>query len=141
MGASLAYKHTDADLDEIREILGIVRDCLAELGIGSYCLLLDDELDPNQTPPQFMAHAFEKINGRKLLFVVLMSSEKSEGMLMEVGYAIAKGIPVIVAVRNGVENTYLPEMACLAIPWTTAPALESALKKEDIQVAIRKAVG
>ena len=31
-------------------------------------------------------------------------------MLMEVGYAFSRGKRIVIAIKKGVENTYLPEM-------------------------------
>lgn len=39
-------------------------------------------------------------------------------MILEVGYCIAKGIPVVIAVKEGVKNTYLPEMGKKTFTWS-----------------------
>jgi nucleoside 2-deoxyribosyltransferase len=73
--------------------------------------------DKGKTAGEIMAHAFSVIDSSEFLFVILASEEKSEGMILEVGYCIAKGIPVIIAVKEGVKNTYLPEMGKKTFVW------------------------
>lgn len=48
-------------------------------------------------------------------------------MLMEVGYAIARDVPVVVATHMGVKNTYLPDMADQTIRYDSLQDLSSKI--------------
>lgn len=113
MGYFVAYRHTGADPKRLEKLLPAVCDSLTERGHAVYCTYFDEEQfkATGQKPRQIMEHAFSKIEEMGGLFVVMDSEEKSEGMLMEVGYCAARGLGVIVAKRNGIENTYVPNMA------------------------------
>lgn len=113
MGYFIAYKHTGEDPKKLEALLTPLRDTLVAHGEEMYCTFFDDDSFRAKVmgPAEIMHHAFRKIEALGTLLVVLDSPDRSEGMLMEVGYCIAKSIPIIVARRTGVENTYVPDMA------------------------------
>lgn len=74
-----------------------------------------------------MAHAFYVIDNSDILFVIQTSEERSEGMLMEVGYSIAKKKIIIVATKSGVHNTYLPTMGTIAFEWSNLEDLSEKI--------------
>jgi len=51
------------------------------------------------------------MEGCDAVLAYLKSSEKSEGMLIEMGYAIAKNKEIYLLTGNGVKTTYLHEIA------------------------------
>lgn len=78
-----------------------------------------------------MEHAFSIIDHSDMLFVILTSENRSEGVLIEAGYCIAKNIPVVVAVQSGVKHTYLPEMASKTFRWTDREDLQHQIETTD----------
>lgn len=126
----ISYKHHGEDDEELKAFLLPLISKFNELGSDAYCNLFDEELAKKSVlykpGRDYVLDAFNILDSKELLFVLLMSEEKSEGMLMEVGYAIAKGVPVVVAVRNDIKNTYLPTMGNLVIKWND---LEDLLNK------------
>lgn len=136
MKAFLAYRHTGESLKNLEHLLGDVRDALAVSGIDAYCTFFDEAEFQNKSlnARQIMEHAFEMIDTRDLLFVIQTSENKSEGMLMEVGYCVAKSIPIVVAVRSDVRHTYLPEMGDIVISWKDIDDLHKQIKNTDFSV-------
>lgn len=130
MEAFIAYRHTGESMEDLEVLLGGTRDALARAGVNAYCTFFDDAEFQNKAfgARQIMQHAFEMIDTKDMLFVIQTSENKSEGMIMEVGYCIAKGIPIVVAVKNGVQNTYLPDMADLQIQWDTIDNLHQQIE-------------
>src|SRR5579871_3573922 len=98
MEAFLAYRHTGESMEDLEALLGSTRDALARAGVNAYCTFFDEAEFQSKSlgARQIMEHAFATIDTKDMLFVVQTSDNKSEGMLMEVGYCIAKGIPVVV---------------------------------------------
>ncbi len=125
--AFISYKHTGENESSLIALLQPIKDALTSIGLDVYCNLFDECLPARATsffgPEGYVFDAFKNIDGAGLLFVVLNSQQKSEGMILEMGYAIAKGVPVIVAVKDGVENTYIPRMAEMIIGWNDLPDL------------------
>lgn len=132
----ISYKHHGEDDEELKGFLSPLISKFKELGSDAYCNLFDEELAKKATlykpGKDYVLDAFNILDSKELIFVLLMSEEKSEGMLMEVGYAIAKGIPVVVAVRNDIKNTYLPTMGNLVIEWSDLDDLLNKIQTTDL---------
>lgn len=110
--AVISYKFTGEPIKKVEELLECVCDAMRQSGIEPFCIQFSKKgEDTDEEPSVMMRRAFDRIDATDMLFVVQSSEAKSEGMLMEVGYAIAKGIPVVVATHVGIKNTYLPDMA------------------------------
>lgn len=111
-------------------------DVFQKRGFEAYCNMFDADL-PNRSkdfkPQDYVFDAFKTLSNADVVFVVLKSSEKSEGMILEVGYAIAKGISVVVAVQDEVKNTYLPGMATKMFTWSTVEDLIEKTKNFDLK--------
>lgn len=78
-----------------------------------------------------MQKAFREIDECDGLFVLIASSDKSEGQLMEVGYSIAKGKRIVAAVQNDAK-TYVSELADVVISWADAKDLTEKIGSTDI---------
>lgn len=129
----IAYRHTGEDILELEQRLGKIDIALASKGIKSYATLSEEEefVRDQQTAGQIMERAFQKIAAMDGLFVLIHSAEKSEGQLMEVGYAIALKKPVIVAYKEGIK-TYVPELANVKIVYSSLDDLVAKIQKADI---------
>ena len=52
-------------------------------------------------------------------------------MISEVEYSIAKGIPVVVVIKEGIIKTNLPGIANIVIHWTDVDDLTTKIKSID----------
>jgi nucleoside 2-deoxyribosyltransferase len=131
--AFVSYRHTGADEAEFRPQLEIVRTALREIGVEPFCTFFDVPVEGERpSPAQFMAEGFRMIDQSDFLFVLQASPERSEGMLMEVGYCLAKQIPVVVAKRAGIGATYLPQMAQCTFEWEDLKVLNRRIQEIDL---------
>lgn len=112
MGYFIAYRHTGADPERLNHLLPSARDALQKTGNDIYCTYFDeDEFQrKGHGPKEIMDHAFQKIEEMGGLFVIVDDENKSEGMILEIGFCIAKEIGFIVAKRAGV-TSYLDQLA------------------------------
>lgn len=112
MAYFISYRHTDADPQQLQQLLPAIRDAFTAAGETIYSTYFEDESfrAAHSTPAEMMRHAFTKIDELRGLFVIQNSNERSEGMLMEVGYCLAKNYPICVATQQNVQHTYLPSM-------------------------------
>ena len=55
-------------------------------------------------------------------------------MILEIGYAIAKNIPVIVAIKDDIKDTYLPNMANKTITWNNVNDLLEKMQETDFNI-------
>lgn len=109
----LAYRFTGEDQDELAVTLGQIKDALEAKGHTVYCSLNDQHIfrEAGRSNREIMEHAFRQLDTADLLFAFIKSDSKSEGMLTEIGYAIAKGKPFWIALRTGVKTTSIAELA------------------------------
>ena len=126
MKCFLAYRASEADLQAMKKLLLAVRNTLNSIDIDTYSVLLDYTAINENSGREFMDCAFKEIDKSDFILVIQNFSERSEGMLMEVGYCIAKNIPIVVAKQNKVDDTYLPEMTKYNLSWNDT---EDLLKK------------
>lgn len=112
MAYLLSYRHTDADPEQLKQLLPAVWDAFTSINEPVYSTYFENaEFRASHTAPKdVLMHAFNKIDELQGLFVIQDSEERSEGMLMEIGYCMAKNYPICVATRRGVHDTYLPTM-------------------------------
>lgn len=129
MKTFISYRHTGESHTALEALLKPIKGSLSKAGVDGYCTFFEEAEFQNKSfgPKEIMDHAFAIIDEVDFLFVVQTSDNKSEGMLMEVGYCIAKGIPVVTATKDTVEYTYLPDMSSLSFQWKDASDLANQI--------------
>lgn len=118
---------------ELEKRLSKIEIALATHKIKTYATLSEEEefVKDQYTAGQIMERAFQKLASMDGLFVLIHSNDKSEGQLMEVGYAIAMKKPVIVAYQKDV-STYVPELATLSIAYEDIEDLSKKIVAADL---------
>ncbi len=136
MKAFIAYRFSGENITKVMPLLMAVRDSLKKKGVESYCTLFDEERFRNNgmSAKEIMSHAFSIIDDSDFLFVLQRSEEKSEGMLMEVGYCIAENKPIIVATKSRIYNTYLPQLATIAFEWSGIEDLSEKIGQLNLEM-------
>ena len=139
--AFIAYRQTGEDPDILGPMLTGVSDEFNRLGIDAYCTFFDiaDFQDKSLGAREIMIHAFETIQNKDFLFVIMTSSAKSDGMIMEVGRFFGVK-PIIVAKHQSVDGTYIPDMADVVYEWSSQEELIGGIadvikKIEEMQKA------
>ncbi len=135
MKTFIAYRSTGEDPVLLEPMLTAVRDGFRSKGIDAYCTFFDEQLfkDKVYSPRQILEHAFKIVDACDFLFVLQTSDNKSEGMLMEIGYTLAKGIPVIAAVKDTVKKSLVSEVARVALPWADIPNLVETIQNFEFE--------
>ena len=130
MGYLIAYRHTGSDPVYLNELLPMVRDAFSSGGVETYCTFFDEASfqQKHLAPQEIMAHAFTKIEELGGLFVLIDGEEKSDGQIMEVGYCLAKDIPIVVAKRRSVKNTYIDKMTEQTFEYDSLDELASGIR-------------
>lgn len=134
MKVFISYRFTGESKEDLDNLLTPIKAVLDDKGIDLYCNYFDNDLvvrSKNFAPQDYVFDAFSTLNTCQILLALIKSSDKSEGMILEVGYAIAKGIPVIVAVKDGVSGSYLPGMANRKIEWSNTDDLSEKIANFD----------
>lgn len=133
MKAVVSYRYNGEVVERLEMLLLKVCDALKSAGVDPYCVFFEhyNKDNCNKTPAEMMQMAFSQIDKTDILFVIQTSEARSEGMLMEVGYAFAKGVKVVVATKKGVENTYLPSMADYSLAYDDQKDLLLQISQTD----------
>lgn len=84
-----------------RALVERLRAAMEAAGLSSYCVAADLERWGKRAfdPTALMKHTFEVIEACRA--VVVEFSEKGVGLGIEAGYAVARGLPVIVVMAEG----------------------------------------
>lgn len=130
MKAFIAYRFTGEDPKELKPLLTAACEAFKTRDIDAYCTLFDEQKfrDKGYTRLQILQHAFEVIDASDLLFVLQTSNEKSEGMLVEVGYSLANNVPIVAAPKLHIGNSLISEVALKTLYWENLSDLIGKIK-------------
>jgi nucleoside 2-deoxyribosyltransferase len=121
---------TGEDPAAVTRRMQVVVRALETAGHTAYCQPLDPRMDEfkHQGVKVVMRYAFEKLEQCDGLVAIVTSERKSEGMLMEVGAALAAGKPVFLAQHESVNTgSHLPKLAARTVVWRTETDLATVL--------------
>src|SRR3989338_5012537 len=106
MKVFVSYRFTGESTEVLNTLLTATKTGLDQNGVESFCsFFFEDHYRSNGfTSRQIMDHAFDELGTADVLLVILTTDEKSAGMLLEVGYARARQLPIILAMQTDVPN-------------------------------------
>lgn len=123
-----SYAFTGEDKLKVEARMRRVVDLLESCGHEVYCNLFDGATESYGSPRQFLRRAIDQMNECDKILVIQTSPRRSEGMLMEVGVAIARGKPILLAQhQNTAGASYLSELAEQTQIWHSDASLDSAI--------------
>ncbi|MFH1358805.1 MAG: nucleoside 2-deoxyribosyltransferase [archaeon] len=130
MKIQLAYKMTGENREEVIEMLKEIKSILEEKSNEVYV----PELNPDRpkTKKELYLDTLRKLDSADVLLAIIKSDDKSEGMLMEIGYAMGKDKKVVTAIWDCVKQTHLRELANQVIEFNNIDNLYKKLKEVDI---------
>lgn len=136
MKTFIAYRHTGESTQDLELLLMPIKEALEQQNIEVYCTFFDENSFKNKKigERQILEHAFSEIDKINFLFLIQTTDSRSEGMLMEVGYCLAKKIPIVVAAKDNIGNSYLPEMADILIKWDKVEDLVVKIEAMNLDV-------
>ncbi len=115
-----SYAFTGEDKAVVVERMRLITDTFRAAGVEAYCNLFDTKVEGLSGAKQFMDVALEELEVCDLVFVVMASERRSEGMLIEIGAAYAAGKPIILACHTSADGTtYLNQLAVKTLHWHT----------------------
>lgn len=132
----ISFRFTGEPFDELLEFFRPVWTELEQRGYTVACSLRKEAFYKEHafSTKQMLEDAFQELESSDILVAVVRSLEKSEGMLMEVGYAHALHKPIVACVYEGV-STFVQDVAtdALIISSTESvlPQLTNCLKKYE----------
>lgn len=107
----IGQKVTGEDINELMKEMDEIYLALDKAGHEYYCTLKEGNKFQDKSKKEMMNHAFKMIDKYDCFLVIVRNEGKSEGMLMEIGYCLAKGKKILLLIKDNVKNTYLREIA------------------------------
>ncbi len=104
-------------------------EVLKSHGHKPYCTFLEDNGFEYKSNKEKMNIAFKKIKDSDLFLAIVRNENKSEGLLMEIGYSIANKKIIYLAISKDVKNTYLREIAKKVIEYNNFEDLLNQIKE------------
>ena len=105
----LAYQYTGKNKTKLKENLEKISSSLEQKGHNTFIFLRninnwgEKEIETKNIIPL----AFKEIKNSDLLFIFIDKYSASTGIGLEIGYAKALGIPVVIAIRENDSDNYL----------------------------------
>ncbi len=130
----ISYKFAGEDTKELEVILTKISNVLKEKGWDSYSAFSDENLftKRNFTLKQILHHALKELDNSDYLLVFIRSPERTEGMLMEIGYALAKKKKILLAIKEGIRMPFVEDIADKKIEFNNEEDFLYKLRKLDI---------
>lgn len=130
----LCYRFTGEDINELTETLGKILSSLRSVGHTVYCSIEDEKWfkENHKTNKEILNHALERLDKSDVILAFVRSDQKSEGMLLEIGYMIAKGKSFALALKREIKTTFLAEVANPLIEFDSVDDLCDTLIKVNL---------
>ena len=123
-----SYAFTGEDKLKVEARMRRVVDLLEGCGCEVYCNLFDSATESYGNPHQFLRRAIDQMNERDKILAIQTSPRRSEGMLIEIGVAIARDKSILLAQhQSATGKSYLPDLAKQTQTWQNESELDTAI--------------
>jgi nucleoside 2-deoxyribosyltransferase len=131
MKVFLSYRFTGEDPKVLKKTLMRICNSLEKAGHTHYCSFWKGDLfkENKYSNKQILNHALKELDSSDIYLAFIKSEEKSEGMLIEAGYALAKGKKFYLAIQKGVYTNFMREIADKVIEFEDLEELFVMLRK------------
>jgi len=127
----ISYKLAGEDPKEIEETLTKISNILKQAGHTVYSAFMDEDLFKKRKFgfKQILFHALKELDKCDCILVFIRSWEKAEGMLIEIGYALAKSKKIVLAIKENIQFPFTEEIANQVIKFKDIEDLKKKLKE------------
>ena len=123
-----SYAFTGEDKLKVEARMRRVVDLLKGCGHEVYCNLFDSATESYGSPRQFLRRAIDQMNECDKILVIQTSPRRSEGMLIEIGVAMARDKSILLAQhQSAAGKSYLPDLARRTQTWHSESELDTAI--------------
>ena len=123
-----SYAFTGEDKLKVETRMRRVVDLLERCGCEVYCNLFDSATESYGSPRQFLGRAIDQMNECDKRLVIQTSPRRSEGMLIEIGVAMARDKSILLAQhQSAAGKSYLPDLARRTQTWHSESELDTAI--------------
>ncbi len=128
----LSYAYTGEDHDIVVERMRRIRGMIASMNMEVYCNAFDPDIEQFSEWGEFLRDAVKKMEDYDTLLIINTSERRSEGMLGEIGAALARGMTLWLAQhRSSVGKTSLTTLVDDTFVWNG---------EEDLLVKVKQLI-
>ena len=124
---------TGHDINSLQKEMEKIYSVLKQKGYSVYSTLEEEGKNIFKKAGDWVIHAFKQIDNHDIFLVIVRTEHRSEGLLMEIGYAISKEKKIVLAINESVKNTYLRDFTKNIIEWKDFEDLLNKLSKFKIK--------
>lgn len=125
-----SYAFTGEDKATVTKRMHLITSTFKSIGVDAYCNLFDTQRESLNSAKDFIDSALKELETADIVFVVMTSERRSEGMLIEIGAAYAAGKPIVLAQHESAKHkTYLDQLAKKTVLWQTDADLKHIIKE------------
>jgi len=126
----ISYRFSGVPKEQLDQLINPIYDYLKDKNIDVFCNYYRDAhyVENRWTTKMMMAECFDHIDRSGKILCLIDTEKYSCGMLLEIGYSIAKNKEIIVCSRKGCEIKTLIEMATHHIKYENYDELLIKLK-------------
>ena len=127
----IAYKFLDSEKGSLKSVLTLISSAIEETGNKTFIFFRDaQQWGKIQIPAnQVIINAFEELKKCDGFFAFVESDEKSEGLLLEAGYAKALDKRIVLAIKKGINLRFLRAIANEVIEFDNLDELKEKIKE------------
>jgi nucleoside 2-deoxyribosyltransferase len=131
MKVFISYRFTGEDPRQLKPILENISKSLEKAGHSSFCSFWKGDYykEKKFTKKQILNYALNELEKSDIYLAFIKSEEKSEGLLVEAGYALSKNKKFYTAIKKGIETTFMKDMADKVIEFENFDELYEKLSK------------
>lgn len=113
MKVFLAYKFNGEDINKLNEIMPKLCGHIKRLGHDYFCSLDKEEFFKQKgfNQAEILKYVFDELKKSDHLIVFVKSENVSQGMLLEIGYALAHEKKITLLIKKGLSQRYLRDLA------------------------------
>jgi len=109
----LSFKFTGENKEELEKTTQKIGQSLVRAGLEYFCGFEREAFfkKNNFTGKQLLEYTLKQLDVCDCVLAFIKSEEKSEGMLLEVGFGLAKNKKIILAIKKGIKTGFLHGIA------------------------------
>jgi nucleoside 2-deoxyribosyltransferase len=123
----ISYKFSNQDIHELKSNLNIVSKALRKNGHEDFIFFRDIQnyITGELSSKEIINRALNELHSCDAILALVTTPEKSEGLLLEVGYAKAQGKTIILAIKKDTRAIFLRDLADKIIEFEDIKELEN----------------
>jgi len=131
MRVFISHRFAGEDTALLKITIAELTALLSTYGHETYCSMdSEDHFIVNKyTVKQIMDHALQELDKSDMLLALVTSENKSEGMLIEVGYALAKGKKIVLIKKPGSQTSTLDAICDTVIEFENIKEIKAKLNE------------